>query len=159
MAQDGDYPLMVYVWNRFDKASNIVLDVTFNHWFNGNRSQGTANVPDNSNIYSIQPGDVVGFPLYWSDESLTMTFDPAASAGISSEYYIWLGPKCNYDLTDQNGHSLIGNPDCRYIQSGLGGSNSGLCKILNSELNWRLTVGKLIPDPETDHVSVGPDIP
>ena len=150
MAQDGDYPFLVYVWNRFQQAG-INLKVSFSH-----HAYGSQEAPIISNDYKICPGDMVGFPLYWNDESLIISIDQGNNPTLPATYYIWSGPKVKYTPVPSNLSELA----AEYIPCGTGGVNSGIYKIMNNNPStWTLTVQKLLPDPETTNVSVGEDIP
>jgi hypothetical protein len=161
MAKDGDYPFFVNVWNRFEEGSNVKLEVVFYHYYNGENPGPIENreppeEPDHS--YSISPGDMIAFPLYWAEtndsseyigEYLEITLrNPPTEA-----YYVWLGPKADYN------EDLSHIPGVKKIPSGTGGKNSGLYEVPANNNTWMITVRKLIHDPESDSVSVGPDIP
>lgn len=150
MAQDGDYPFFVQVWNTFGAESSVILKVTFHHYFNGVR-----NPPMNENTYDIRPGDMIAFPLYWANiengnykgEYLEIKLEGTPG----EDYNIQLGHKANY-ITD-NLNRL------HYSKFITGGSNSGSYTISKEANDWQITVQKLMHDPQTDNVSVGPDIP
>jgi hypothetical protein len=146
---EGDYPLTAYVWNRFPLQSNIGLQVYFNHYPNGNKSAGPILTPIEP--YVIQPGDMIGFPLFWYDETLIINFEPPANAVIPEKYYIYGGPKVNYTL--ERGLPV---PD---IPCGTGGKNSGVWTLNKTNSSWQLQVSKIVIDPETVNVSVGVDLP
>lgn len=150
MAQDGDYPFLVYVWNRFQQEG-INLKVSFSHHAYGRQEDNIKN-----NDYKIYPGDMVGFPLFWHDESLIISIDQENNPTLPETYYIWSGPKVNYTPEPSNLSQLVQE----YIPCGTGGVHSGIYKIKsNNPSTWTLTVQKLLPDPETTNVSVGEDIP
>jgi hypothetical protein len=104
---------------------------------------------------------MIAFPLYWAiiDESgnyngeyLEVKF--AESTRPTAEaYYVWLGPKANYN--DDLSHI----PGVKFIPSGTGGKNSGLYEVPEDTDMGTITVKKQMHDPESDSVSVGPDIP
>lgn len=161
MAQDGDYPFFVNVWNRFENGSGVTLTVTFSHYYNGADPGGSPPPGMNSNEYEIHPGDMIAFPLYWAnmDESgdyhgeyleITMSNPPTDT----DHYYVLLGPKANYE--PDVSQSIIG---VKPIPSGTGGKNSGIYEVPGNEGIGKITVKKMMHDPETDNVSIGPDIP
>ena len=148
---EGDYPLTVYVWNRFSLESNIDLQVYFNHYPNGNKTGGQMLIP--TEPYVIQPGDMIGFPLFWRDETLKLDFEPPPNADIPEKYYIWGGPKANYTLKEDQQERP---PD---IPCGTGGKNSGVWTFNKTNSAWQLEIKKIVIDPETVNVSVGVDLP
>lgn len=101
--------------------------------------------------YVIQPGDMIGFPLFWLEETLILNFEPPSSAVIPKKYYIWGGPKANYSI-DRG----LSAPD---IPCGTGGSNSGVWTLGTINSSWQITISKIVIDPETVNVSVGVDLP
>ena len=115
MAQDGDYPFFVYVCNTFKKESvednNPIINVVFNHWPYGKKpviDNPTATLSSDGYEYSIQPGDMIGFPLYWHDEFLTITITiPPESSAFHTDYYIQMGAKCLSTLKDKDGTNLL----------------------------------------------------
>ena len=183
MAQDGDYPFQVIVWNRFTSppvqagTSIPTVNVQFNHYPNGGpEDENRQEPPPGAKTYDIDPGDMLGFPLYWGPivndggietvvgENLVIKYPPDGDPPESSPmtpYYLCLGPKADYTLKDSQGNDLSteGSDDYSFIPSGLGGHNSGIWTFTNATFQWTLTVKKLVPDPETTNVSIGPDIP
>ncbi|NIM18469.1 MAG: hypothetical protein GTO45_41345 [Candidatus Aminicenantes bacterium] len=150
MAQDGDYPFFVHVWNTFGADSSVILKVTFHHYFNG-----VCNTSMQENTYDICPGDMIAFPLYWANiengnyngEYLEIKLEGTPG----EDYNIQLGHKANYITDKLNWLS--------YFKFITGGSNSGFYMISKAVTDWTITVQKLMHDPQTDNVSVGPDIP
>jgi hypothetical protein len=180
MAQNGDYPFSVYVWNRFTSSSVPTgtsiptVNVQFNHYPNGGpEDENRQEPPPGEKTYDINPGDMIAFPLYWGPvvndngvqtivgENLVITYPPNGEAAPKTPYYLVLGLKADYTLVDSEGNplSLEGSKDYSLIPSGLGGKNSGIWTFTVPSFQWTLTVKKLIPDPETTNVSIGPDIP
>ena len=180
MAQNGDYPFTVYVWNRVNSSVGShttpcpTVNVQFNHYPNGEAVDENEREPlPVGNTYDINPGDMLGFQLYWGPvvndegvqtvggENLVITYPPNGESAPITPYYLLLGPKADYTLVDSEGNPLSpeGSSDYGFIPSGLGGNNSGIWTFTNSSFQWTLTVDKLIPDPETTNVSIGPDIP
>lgn len=165
MAQDGDYPFLVYVWNTFDKTINpdLTIDVTFNHWSYGKRPQLPPPEPDNTLTCTINPGDMICFPLFWGPiydendlvvdgENIVISVD-FNNKTVPDPYYIYAGPKAVY--TPDNSLTQYFDINCV-----TGGENSGIYKIQDNNPNqWTLRVDKLVVDPETTSVSIGPDIP
>ena len=164
MAQDGDYPLLVYVGNRFKADSNINLSVIFNHWPNGRNPDPNdpTKSPTNHNSYTIMPGDCIVFPLYWVNESLTIRIPEDAL----TPYYIFLGPK-----TKCTSPNLVDNDDTiMFIPSGTAdylaqkspqtyASKSGVWTINGTSSEYTIVIEKYVFDPETTNVSVGEDLP
>lgn len=159
---EGDYPFLVYVWNTFEPINGPTLSVTFNHWANGKKVQNDNAEPKRTNTYNIQPGDMIGFPLYWNDETLEIRFNPSRGE-ITGTYYISLAPKGIW-ISNQ----LTSDGDkMEWIRSGLGQyigntewgeDKAGIWKITDQDLSWTLTFRKLRPDPETTNITVGPVI-
>ncbi|MGD2086175.1 MAG: hypothetical protein PVH61_08330 [Candidatus Aminicenantes bacterium] len=158
MANDGDYPLLVYVGNRFKTGIN--LSVTFTHWPLGEQQSEITLM--NKNSYDIMPGDCLIFPLYWGDESLTIKIPKNAV----TPYYILLGPKvkCTSDNLKDNGTTIT------FIPSGMAdylaqkssqtySSKSGVWTINDNSLEFTIEITKYSFDPETTNVSVGEDLP
>jgi hypothetical protein len=162
MANDGDYPLLVHVWNRFENTSDIKLAVTFNHWPNGQHpTDTTPDIEINTNTYQVKPGDYLGFPLYWSDESLTVEINDNDLSKIDEDYYILMGPKAkctSAELNTSDSMLFIPSGTAIYIDEE---SKNGVWKISDASLNsnWKITIEKWLFDPETTNVSVGPDLP
>jgi len=146
---EGDYALTVYVWNRFAFDSNILIQVYFNHWPYGNKDAGP--MINSIEPYKIQPGDMIGFPLFWFDETLILKFQLPDNAVMPEKYFILASPKVNYDID----YGL----QAPNIPCGTGGKNSGVWTLDNSNTSWQFRINKLIIDPETVNVSVGVDIP
>jgi hypothetical protein len=181
MAQDGDYPFIVIVWNRFTSPSDPTVNVQFNHFPNAVPAENIKDWLNNrtdplpGDTYSIKPGDRLGFPLYWGPElddggnetsvgeNLVITLVPAPGGETAPEtpYYLWLGPLASYTLKDRRGELLSTGGGSGYtcIKHSIGGQSSGIWTITDPSLQWTLTVKKLVPDPETTNVSIGPDIP
>jgi hypothetical protein len=158
MAQEGDYPFVVNVWNRFalDSGDNInILNVTFNYHPHGDGGEDLK-----SKDYTLEPGEFLAFPLYWSDEYLEIK--PGESISTQSEYHtIWAGMKagCEFDgeaetfilaageAKNANGMVIPG----RYI--------GGAWRVENLKKDWALKIFKLVHDPEEENVTVGEDPP
>jgi hypothetical protein len=154
MAQDGDYPFFVQVWNRFE--SDVTLIVTFHHYPNSMYPGTPRSSPTNNNAYNILPGDSLAFPLFWgeieNDSYIGESLDIELTGNPLDPYFIWLGDKAKYELKDLH--------FTQYVPSGNNPANkSGLYKITDGTNNWIITVRKQMHDPQTDNVSVGPDIP
>ena len=155
MAQDGDYPFFVHVWNRFE--SDVTLIVTFYHYPNSMDPGTPRSSPTNHNVYNILPGDSLAFPLFWgeieNDSYIGESLDIELTGNPPDPYFIWLGEKAKYELKDLD-FTL-------YVSSGNNRDNkSGLYEMkANGDNDWQITVQKLMHDPQTDNVSVGPDIP
>jgi len=171
MAMDGDYPLLVYVWNRFGSSSGIEIDVTFYHWpnFENPYPEDPDDKPTNENIYTIKPGDSLVFPLYWVNEYLTIRI---GSGNVPKEsYYISMDAEAKYTSDrldkDTNGVEFTPSGTADYIArkysemhpSHKYSSKSGIWKIKEVGLDWSINVGKLLFDPQTTNVSIGQDIP
>jgi hypothetical protein len=174
MAKNGDYPFVVNVWNRFSpkakKEDEVVLCVTFNHYPNGNRPvqeliSGKRAEPTNHNMYEIRAGDMLAFPLFWMQEAETNMIGETLDICISPKYkqpkpneayYLWLGSKARYTPTNFPDHK-----DHIKASNGFSREYAGLWKFENptAAKPWQLKVEKLLPDPESDDVSAGPDIP
>ena len=180
MAQNGDYPFSVIVWNRFTSPSDPIVEVTFNHFPNGVPENlevwatKKTSTPD-GNTYSIKPGDMIGFPLYWGPEiddggnetfegeTLIITYNPEGKNAPTPNYYVYLGSKAKYEFVDDSGVQLTSEQmqkyNYTYIKGGIEGTNSGVWIIGKTGKKLNIKLKKLVPDPETTNVSIGPDIP
>jgi hypothetical protein len=177
MAKDGDYPFIVIVWNRFTSSSDPTINVQFNHFPNGSPQRDIKKwlkkrtSPTTGATYSIKPGDMLGFPLYWgpelddnfeeisSGETLAITYNPEEKTAPETPCYLYLGSKAKYEFVDDSGKQLTSGEIGTYIQGGIEGTNSGVWIIGNKGKKLIIKVKKLVVDPETTNVSIGPDIP
>lgn len=175
---NGDYPFLAYVWNRFAKPpageKETNLSVTFNHYFNGICPDPTGEnrpPPDNHHAYVIKPGDMVAFPLFWAcekiitesgvtretiGENLVIKIEDNSQPPVDP-YYISLGSLAVYHFIDNEGNP-VDPPDGEHIPSGSPANLSGIYKVAPGT-QWIVNMEKLLFDPETTNVSVGPDIP
>ena len=176
MAKDGDYPFIVIVWNRFTSPTDTTINVQFNHFPNGvppgdiKEWLKKRTDPPAGKTYSIKPGDMLGFPLYWgpeiddnyeetsSGETLLITYNPKEKDAPNS-YYVYLGSKAKYEFVDDSGKPRTPGEIGTHIKGGIEGTNSGVWIIRNKGERSNIKVKKLVPDPETTNVSIGPDIP
>ncbi len=178
MAQDGDYPFIVIVWNRFTSSSNPTITVKFNHFPNGSPSgnikkwlKERTDPIAAKEAYEIKPGDMIGFPLYWGPElddnfeetsggeTLVITYNPEKKTAPETPCYLYLGSKAKYEFVDDSGKQLTSGEIGTYIKGGIESTNSGVWIIGNKGKKLNIKVKKLVPDPETTNVSIGPDIP
>jgi hypothetical protein len=155
MAQEGDYPFLVYVRNQFiqstDSNVNVITVTYLRHPYGKN-----SNVIESYN-HNIQPGEVLCFPLYWNDESLSITLpDTIELSHNKNYYYIWCGPKANCRFSKTNGFEFIPSPAGKNPEE-YGYFWGGTWRFPKDQVGGTLTIEKLKPDPETENVTVGED--
>jgi hypothetical protein len=81
MAERGNYPLLVYVKNTFlckpVNNDDLEIEVTRNYYGDDIDLVKYGNYelpdPDKKSTHSINPGDTLGFPLYWFQERIVIT--------------------------------------------------------------------------------------
>lgn len=182
MANDGDYPFVLSVWNKFkivsaDKIKNGVNVIRVVYRFVPfNRDTHSDSILDfmQENAHQLLPGERHSFPLYWKAESVEIKLPGPGKIELSSSkncYYIWAGvkAKCQFD-------PLV-NTNVKFIPSPYGEVNDELESkkkyyiggtweiVLNKQAQTKnkstgkLKLRKLKHDPEEDNVTVGEDGP
>jgi hypothetical protein len=159
MANDGDYPFAVTVWNRLEQSGadpgDNSLKVVFTY-----RPYGYM-TPHKEKVCVIKPGEFLSFSLYWMDESLDISLEKN-DANKPGFYNIWTGIKARCELEKGRGEAATfipaagaaRNEQCQLIP---GQHRGGAWRIKNDGHDWSLKINKLFHDPEEENVEVSGD--
>jgi hypothetical protein len=173
MAQDGDYPFVVKVWNRMNvsELNTNILTVTFNYYSYGEKyyeKKGEEGEPAaveakelKAKTCTITPGEFLAFPLYWDDEYLEIKFEGNIST-TSGYHTIWAGIKAGCEFNKKGGFIFtpaFGKAKDEKYASIKGQYRGGAWRIENSVNDWILKINKLVPDPEEENITIGEDPP
>jgi hypothetical protein len=171
----GDYQFNVRICNVFDPSFNITFNVERCHHLNyfsrdlsspGERVVVVKDVPDpgNGKLYQIEGGDSLTFPMYFEDESLTLSVSGDLNQ-LPNNYTISIGttakcyPSGGMKLIDGTSAGTGQDPPPENGVPGQTYYKGGAWSIPPSDTGWKLTIKKFGPDPEDDDVIIGPDPP
>lgn len=176
MILSGNYPFLVYVTNIFKPDSpdskNVIFKVICHRFLSYYDSESknliteTCKIPKDK-VFCQQPdskpykhlmdhyieaGDRIAFPLYFGDEYLEISLDLDMGGSPPHDYQIVVGPKAKCYPNDE-----LGPPEKdTYLpleeDNAYGG---GKWEIKKDETDWKLTIKKYGPDPETEPVEIG----
>ena len=96
MAEDGDYPLVVYIRNTFN-MQGPTIEVTHYYYYAETNPDERSDIddpdstpnPDDNNDISIKPGETIGFPLHWKKQHIEIK---SPKTLINDQYYIFCEP-------------------------------------------------------------------
>jgi hypothetical protein len=180
MANDGDYPFVLSVWNKFklvstDQIKNGVNVIRVVYRFVPfNRDTHPDSILDfmQENTHQLLPGERHSFPLYWKAESVEIKLPGKVELNPSKNcYYIWSGikAKCQLDPPANTNVKFIPSPYGEVndeLESKKKYSIGGTWEIvpnkpdqIKDKSTGKLKVRKLKHDPEEDNVTVGEDGP
>ncbi|HLP60843.1 MAG TPA: hypothetical protein VK186_18525 [Candidatus Deferrimicrobium sp.] len=160
----GNYPFIISVWNSFAPPKNppgVQFKVTFNQnrcYFEENEDLKTEHALT-VNTYLVTPGSTLAFPMHFGNESLTIEL--AQRGGIpNSSFRLSVGCKAKNIPNNELGTPI----EDSFIKTGTDSKGEiyyvgGSWEITPDNKNWKLTIKKFGPDPQTDDVTVGPGTP
>jgi len=161
----GFYPFNVSVWNFFAPDSGIQLKVTFTHhkcYFDEKNDFKAEHIPigpDGQPLgkdYMIEPGTSLAFPMYFGDETLILSIAPGHAP--TSDYQLTAGDTAECyqtGLGDPEDGSSGGRKEIKGKTYWMGGTWA----IAPGKTAWQMEIIKVIPDPQSDDVTVGPGTP
>lgn len=155
----GLYPFTVSVWNFFPPGSEVKLNVAFSYHIcysdAANYDFRVINNKTNS-PYKIDPGMSLAFPMYFGDETLVISI---LSGNIPGNYLLTAGDTALCLPDTALGVPQPGSYRDKEIIGDETYYEGGTWAINQANKTWQLTIKKIIPDPQSDDVTVGPGTP
>jgi len=180
MQLTGIYPFVVSVWNFFAPSTNVKLNVTFRHHYCYFGDDGTftatplkdkqGNLMDGFGR-AIDAGMALAFPMYFGDEALEISIDSQNTPNGDYQLSAGATAECSLEVPHPSnpgnyiypppiaGSNCDPNPNPTPDESFPTYYKGGTWKIDSTKAGWNLTIKKIIIDPQSDDVSIGPGTP
>lgn len=166
MSVFGVYPFNVYVANIFEPGRNVRIKVTHYHhrgYYTGEEQNNMQFIIEpiqtEGGVHTIPGGYRLGFPMLMGDEYLEISLDLDTGNRPDHNYEITVGARArarvNRISTDEPILPRVGT--CMELKKEY--YSGGTWELNKDETDWKLTIRKYNPDPETDDVVIGPATP